>query len=128
LRSVALAILRPAVRPTRLVFLTLLASVVLALALLLFVGASTGSAPAAQWLLLTGGDGTGAVLAMIASGAILVYALLGTTDERQAIWRWAPGIVDSPPLSAWCCGALTLHEAHLVTEQPAPSPRMPAGR
>ncbi len=113
----ALALLRPAVRgPVRSVFLTLVAAITLALALLLFVGASTGGAAAIQWLLLTGGDRTNAALAMLASGALLVYALFGTADERRAVWRWAPGIVG---FAVFACvlvlwRALALHEAHLV--------------
>ncbi|HEX9300941.1 MAG TPA: PAS domain S-box protein, partial [Casimicrobiaceae bacterium] len=90
----ALAMLRPAARgPVRSVFLTLIASITLALALLLLFGAWTGGAAAARWLLLTGGDRTNAVLAIVVSGAVLVYASLGSAEERRVVWRWLPVIV-----------------------------------
>ena len=92
--GVALATLRPAARgPVRSVLLTLIGSITLALALLLLFGAWTGGAAAARWLLLTGGERTNALLAIVVSGAVLVYASLGSAEERRVVWRWLPVIV-----------------------------------
>ncbi len=90
----ALATLRPAARgPVRSLLLTLIASITLALALLLLFGAWTGGAAATHWLLLTGADRTNAVLAIIVAAALLVYASLGSAEERRIVWQWLPAIV-----------------------------------
>ncbi len=90
----ALATLRPApLGSVRSVLLTLVGSITLALALLLLFGAWTGGAAAARWLLLTGGERTNALLAIVVSGAVLVFASLGSAEERRVVWRWLSVIV-----------------------------------
>lgn len=90
----AVAAVRPAERgPVRSVIAVLVATVALALALLLLVGAWTGGAGAARWLLLTGGDRTNALLAIVIAGVVLSDALTGSAEERHAVRRFTPVIV-----------------------------------
>jgi len=90
----ALAALGPRVHgPVRSVLVTLLASIVLALASVLLFAAWTGGVVASQWLLLTGGDRVGALLFLLLAGGVLAGALVRSEDEQRAIRRWTPGIV-----------------------------------
>jgi two-component system sensor histidine kinase UhpB len=90
----ALATLRPTGRgAVRSLLLTLIASITLALALLLLFGAWTGGPAATRWLLLTGADRTNALLAIVVAAALLAYASLGSAEERRVVWRWLPAIV-----------------------------------
>src|SRR5437870_403744 len=78
--------------PWRSVLIAMLASVALALALLLLFGAWTGGT-AASGLLLTGGDRTNALLFLVLGSAVLGYALLGSEEEQHQLRRWTPAIV-----------------------------------
>jgi PAS domain S-box-containing protein len=115
----ALATVRPSARrPARSVIASLISTIALALALLLLFGAWTGGAAAMRWLLLTGGDRTNALLAIIIAGAILADAWLGSTEERHAIRRWAPLIVW---FAVFVCvlvlwRALALHETDAIRD------------
>ena len=113
----ALATVRPAARgPLRSVIASLISGIALALALFLLFGAWTGGPTATRWLLLTGGDGTNALLAIVVSGAILADALLASREERRAVARWTPTIVW---FAVFVCvlvlwRALSLHEAETI--------------
>ena len=90
----ALASLRPATRgPLRSVLVTQLASIALALALLLLFGAWAGGASVREWLLLTGGEATSGLLFLLAGGALLADGIVGGATERVAVRRWLPTIV-----------------------------------
>ena len=78
--------------PWRSVLIAMLASVALALALLLLFGAWTGGT-AASGLLLIGGDRTNALLFLVLGSAVLGYALLGSEEEQHQLRRWTPAIV-----------------------------------
>jgi two-component system sensor histidine kinase UhpB len=91
----------------RSVLVALLAAIALALASLLLFGASTGSVLASQWLLLSGGERTSALLFLVLAGGVLAQVLLRSEDERQAVHRWMPGIVW---FAAFAC-ALVLWQA-----------------
>ena len=72
----ALATMNPAARrPLRSVIASFTSATAVALALLLLFGAWTGGSAAMRWLLLTGGDRTNALLAIVVSGAIIADAL-----------------------------------------------------
>ena len=113
----ALATVRPAGRgPLRSVIASLISGIALALALFLLFGAWTGGSTATRWLLLTGGDGTNALLAIVVSAAVLADALMGSRAERRAVARWTPAIVW---FAVFVCAlvlwrALGLHEAEAL--------------
>jgi PAS domain S-box-containing protein len=113
----ALAALGPrAYGPARSVLVAVLAAIALALASLLLFGAWTGDAFAAQWLLLSGGERTGAFLFLILSGGVLAHVLMRSEEEQRAVRRWMPGIVW---FAAFACAlvlwqALGLQEASYV--------------
>jgi two-component system, NarL family, sensor histidine kinase UhpB len=93
--GMALASLSPRTerRPWHAVTLTQLASVALALSLLMLFGASGDSALASVPLPLAGGSRTSAMLFIVISAATLAYAVLGTEAERAVLSRAAPLIV-----------------------------------
>ena len=113
----ALATMNPAARgPLRSVIASSMAATAVALALLLLFGAWTGGSAAMRWLLLTGGDRTNALLAIIVSGAIIADAVLGSREERRAVRRATPVIVWFAALVCvlvlW--RALDLHETEVI--------------
>jgi two-component system, NarL family, sensor histidine kinase UhpB len=90
----ALASLRPSPRgPWRSVWVALLASIALALSLLLLVGSWTSSPAVSQWMLLTGGENADSLLLILLAATLLAYGLLGSKDERDALSRSMPVIV-----------------------------------
>ena len=90
----ALASLRPAPRgPWRSVWVTLLASIAVALSLLLLVGSWTSSPAVSQWMLLTGGESADALLLILIAATVLACSLAGSKDERVALSRSMPVIV-----------------------------------
>jgi PAS domain S-box-containing protein len=115
--GLALATMSPAARgPLRSVISSSISATTVALALLLLFGAWTGGSAAMRWLLLTGGDRTNALLAIVLSGAIIADALLGTREERRAVGRATPVIVW---FAAFVCvlvlwRALDLHETDVI--------------
>ena len=70
-----------------------LASVALALSLLMLFGASGDNALASVPLPLAGGSRTSALLFIVLAATILAYAVLGSEAERAALGRAAPLIV-----------------------------------
>jgi two-component system, NarL family, sensor histidine kinase UhpB len=102
--------------PARSVLVAMLAAIALALASLLLFGAWTGDAFAAQWLLLTGGERTSALLFLTLAGGVLAHILARSEEEQRAVRRWMPGIVW---FAAFACAlvlwqALGLQEAGYV--------------
>lgn len=77
----------------RSVLVASLAAIALALASLLLFGAWAGGVLASQWLLLSGGERTSALLFLLLAGGALAHVLLRSKDEREAVRRWMPGIV-----------------------------------
>jgi PAS domain S-box-containing protein len=113
----ALAALGPkSYGPARSVLVAMLAAIALALASLLLFGAWTGDAFAAQWLLLSGGERTSALLFLVLAGGVLAHVLARSEEEQRAVRRWMPGIVW---FAAFSCAvvlwqALGLQEASYV--------------
>jgi PAS domain S-box-containing protein len=100
----------------RSVLVALLAAIALALASLLLFGAWAGDAFTSRWLLLSGGERTGALLFLVLAGGLLAHVLVRSEDEQRAIRRWMPGIVW---FAAFACAlvlwqALGLQEAGYV--------------
>jgi len=98
------------------VLVAVLAAIALALASLLLFGAWTGGLFASQWLLLSGGERTSALLFLLLSGGVLALILLRGEDEQRAVRRWMPGIVW---FAAFACAgvlwqALSLQQAGYV--------------
>jgi sensor domain CHASE-containing protein len=91
----ALASLSPRTerRPWHAITLAQLASVALALSLLMLFGASGDNALASVPLPLAGGSRTSALLFIALAATILAYAVLGSETERAALGRAAPLIV-----------------------------------
>jgi two-component system sensor histidine kinase UhpB len=87
--------------------LALLASVALALSLLMVIGTWGGGTGASELLQLTSSERTSAVLFIVLAATMLAYALLGDEEERSAVRRTAPLIVW---LAAFAC-ALVLWRA-----------------
>ncbi|HTP46443.1 MAG TPA: PAS domain S-box protein [Casimicrobiaceae bacterium] len=85
----------------------LLASVALALSLLMVVGTWGGGTGASELLQLTSSERTSALLFIVLAATMLAYALLGDEEERSAVRRTAPLIVW---LAAFVC-ALVLWRA-----------------
>ena len=77
----------------RSVIVAVVASSALALALVLFFGAWTGGIVAQQWLQLSGGEQTQALVAVLVAVAVLAYAGVGTDEEHRAIAQWLPAII-----------------------------------
>jgi two-component system sensor histidine kinase UhpB len=98
------------------VLVAVLAAIALALGSLLLFGAWTGGLFASQWLLLTGGERTSALLFLLLAGGVLALILLRSEDEQRAVRRWMPGIVW---FAAFACAlvlwqALSLQQAGYV--------------
>jgi two-component system sensor histidine kinase UhpB len=98
------------------VLVAVLAAIALALAALLLFGAWTGGLFASQWLLLSGGERTSALLFLVLGGGVLALILLRSKDEQRAVRRWLPGIVW---FAAFACAlvlwqALSLQQAGYV--------------
>lgn len=98
------------------VLVALLAAIALALGCLLLFGAWSGGLFASQWLLLSGGERTSALLFLLLSGGVLALILLRSEDERRAVRLWMPGIVW---FAAFACAlvlwqALSLQQAGYV--------------
>jgi PAS domain S-box-containing protein len=91
----------------RSVLVALLAAIALALASLLLFGAWAGNLFASQWLRLSGGERTSALLFLLLAGGVLAHVLVRSEDEQRAIRRWMPGIVW---FAAFAC-ALVLWQA-----------------
>jgi two-component system, NarL family, sensor histidine kinase UhpB len=92
--GLALAALGPKTYgPLRSVLVALLAAIALALASLLLFGSWAGNAFASQWLLLSGGERTSALLFLLVAGGVLAHVLVRSEDEQRAVRRWMPGIV-----------------------------------
>jgi two-component system sensor histidine kinase UhpB len=98
------------------VLVAVLAAISLALASLLLFGAWTDGLFASQWLLLSGGERTSALLFLLLAGGVLALILLRSEDEQRAVRRWMPGIVW---FAAFACAlvlwqALSLQQAGYV--------------
>ncbi|MEO8741310.1 MAG: PAS domain S-box protein [Casimicrobiaceae bacterium] len=91
----ALVSLRPATErgPWRSVALAVLASIALALSLLMAFAAWSGSGTAAQSLQLAGDERVSALLFLVVGAAVLALALFGSESERLVLGRAAPFIV-----------------------------------
>lgn len=100
----------------RLVLVTLLAAIALALASLLLVAAWTGGMAASQWLFLTGGERLSALLSLLLAGGVLAQVLLRSEDEQRAIRRWTPGIVwfAAFVLTLVLWRAISVQQAHYI--------------
>ena len=83
----------PAKSPWRSVLVAQLASMALALALLMLFGAFTAAAVGSEWLLMTGGERVNSLLFIAVTGALLIDRLLASKNEQQMLRRSAPGIV-----------------------------------
>jgi len=94
------------------VLVAMLAAIALALASLLLFGAWTGGIFASQWLLLSGGERTSALLFLVLAGGTLALILLRSEDEQRAVRRWMPGIIW---FAAFAC-ALVLWQALSVQQ------------
>ena len=83
----------PAKSPWRSVLVAQLASMALALALLMLFGAFTAAAIGSEWLLMAGGERFNALLFIAVTGALLIDRLLASKNEQQMLRRSAPVIV-----------------------------------
>jgi two-component system sensor histidine kinase UhpB len=83
----------PAKSPWRSVLVAQLASMALALALLMLFGAFTAAAVGSEWLLMTGGERVNSLLFIALTAALLIDRLLASENEQQALRRSAPVIV-----------------------------------
>ncbi len=92
--ATALASVQPAAKSAwRSVLVAQLASMALALALLMLFGSFTAAAIGSEWLLMTGGERVNSLLFIAITAALLVDRILGSENEQQALRRSAPFIV-----------------------------------
>src|SRR6202795_867209 len=113
----ALALVQPPAKsPWRSVLVAQLASMALALALLMLFGAFTAAAIGSEWLLMTGGERVNSLLFIAVTAALLLDRLLASKNEQQMLRRSAPVIVW---LAVFACvlvlwRALTVEETRVI--------------
>ncbi len=112
--GVAVILMRPANQrgPWRTVWLAVLASIAIALSLLMAVAAWSGSTTASQSLQLAGDERVTTVVSMLLGAAVLAAALFGSEAERFVLGRATPFIVFLSVFS----GSLVLWAATLSQE------------